>query len=206
MALLGRKLESLLVSHALPKSIIFIHSRSLTQQSNNNDSIVNAISNSFKKTHSWDALTKAFSSVQLTHSLVQQILLQLNHPDHARSALNFFYWSAKTQNFQHQIYSYCIAIHILVHAHQLTEAKILIQSALKNCASDSTSIVESLLGSYNVVGSCPLVFDLLVQAYAKLRMLEDGFEEMEDMDLKPYDETFSHLIEGCAKAGEMKAK
>ncbi|KAK6228998.1 hypothetical protein SCA6_017949 [Theobroma cacao] len=213
MALLNRKLGSLLVStsihhnpcFALPKSII-IHSHSLSQL-NNNDSIVNSISDSFKKTHNWGTLTKTFPSVQLTHSLVQQVLLQLKQPEHARSALNFFYWSAKSQNFQHQIYSYCIAIHILVHAKQLPEAKILLHSALKTSAPDSTRscILESLLGSYNVVGSSTLVFDLLVQAYAKLRMLEDAFEVCCYLENHGFSLTllsFNALLHGILKSGE----
>ncbi|XP_007022700.2 PREDICTED: pentatricopeptide repeat-containing protein At1g66345, mitochondrial isoform X1 [Theobroma cacao] len=213
MALLNRKLGSLLVStsihhnpyFALPKSII-IHSHSLSQL-NNNDSIVNSISDSFKKTHNWGTLTKTFSSVQLTHSLVQQVLLQLKQPEHARYALNFFYWSAKSQNFQHQIYSYCIVIHILVHAKQLPEAKILLHSALKTSAPDSTRscILESLLGSYNVVGSSTLVFDLLVQAYAKLRMLEDAFEVCCYLENHGFSLTllsFNALLHGILKSGE----
>ncbi|XWS10578.1 hypothetical protein CRYUN_Cryun38cG0008300 [Craigia yunnanensis] len=113
MALLNRKLQSVLISTSinntpsftLRKSII-VHSQSLTQ-SNNNDSMVNAISDSFKKTR------------------------------------------------------FCV--------------------------------VESLLGSYNIVGSSPLVFDLLVQAYAKLRMFEDGFEKSGENMIVWKD--YGHMIE-----------
>ena len=212
MALSSRKLQSFSFStstnntpFAVPKSIV-LHSQSLTQ-SNNNDSIVNAISELFKKTRNWDTLTKTLSSFQLTHSLVQQVLLQLKLPDHARSALNFFYWSAKIQKFQHQIYSYCIAIHILVRAQQLPEAKILLHSALKASESNSekSCVVESLLGSYKVVGSSTLVFDLLVQAYAKLRMFEDGFEVCCYLENHGFCLTllsFNALLHAMQKSGE----
>lgn len=212
MALLSRKLQSFLVSSSITNSpsfavtkTIIIPSQLLVQS--NSDSNVSVISDLFKKTHNWDTLTRTLSSVQLTHSLVQQVLLQLKLPEHARSALNFFYWSAKTQNFQHQIYSYCIAIHIVVHAQQLAEAKILIQSALKTSESNSTRfcLVESLLGSYKVVDSSPVVFDLLVQAYAKLKMFEDGFEVscyLENHGFCLNLSSFNALLHGMQKSGE----
>ncbi|PPD72890.1 hypothetical protein GOBAR_DD30213 [Gossypium barbadense] len=214
MALLSRKLHSVLVSSSITNTssfavtkTIIIPSQLLVQS--NNDSNVSVISDLFKKTHNWDTLTRTSSSVQLTHSLVQQVLLQLKMPELARSALNFFYWSAKTQNFQHQIDSYCIAIHIVVHAQQLAEAKILIQSALKTSESNSTRfcLVESLLGSYKVVDSSPLVFDLLVQAYAKLRMFEDGFEVscyLENHGFCLNLSNFNALFHGCKNLVKMQ--
>ncbi|KAB2032385.1 hypothetical protein ES319_D05G369600v1 [Gossypium barbadense] len=216
MALLSRKLHSVLVSSSITNTssfavtkTIIIPSQLLVQS--NNDSNVSVISDLFKKTHNWDTLTRTSSSVQLTHSLVQQVLLQLKMPELARSALNFFYWSAKTQNFQHQIDSYCIAIHIVVHAQQLAEAKILIQSALKTSESNSTRfcLVESLLGSYKVVDSSPLVFDLLVQAYAKLRMFEDGFEVscyLENHGFCLNLSNFNALFHGCKNLVKMQRK
>ncbi|GMI90006.1 Mitochondrial Intron Splicing Factor 26 [Hibiscus trionum] len=212
MALFSRKLKSFLVSPsindtpsvAVIKSIII---RSLSLMQSNNDSIVDVISDIFKETHDWDTLTRTLPSLQLTHSIVQQVLLQLQLPDHSRSALNFFHWSAKTQNFQHQIYSYCIAVHILVRAQQLADAKVLLHSALKTSESSSTRycMVEPLLGSYKVVGSSPLVFDLLVQAYAKLRMFEDGFEAccyLENHGFCLNLSSFNALLHGMQKSGE----
>ncbi|KAK8643720.1 hypothetical protein V6N13_013003 [Hibiscus sabdariffa] len=212
MALFCRKLQSFLVSTsinntpsvAVIKSIII---PSLSLKPSNNDSIVSVISGLFKETRNWDTLTRTLPPLQLTHSIVQQVLLRLQLPDHARSALNFFHWSAKTQNFQHQIYSYCIAVHILVRAQQLADAKVLLHSALKTNEARSTRycMVESLLGSYKVFDSSPLVFDLLVQAYAKLRMFEDGFEVccyLENHGLCLNLSSFNALLHGMQKSGE----
>ncbi|GLT78761.1 hypothetical protein SLA2020_502880 [Shorea laevis] len=178
MAFLRRKIQPFfstfvnrIPNFPVPK---FLHSR--TQS--NNEILIDAISDSFKKDHTWDTLTRKFISLQLNHSLAEQVLLRLQQPPHSRSALNFFYWSAKTKNLHHHLSSYCIMIHILVRAQQLADAKILLESVLKKNEIDipKLSVVESLLDSFKVVPSSPLVFDLLVQAYAKLRMLEGGFE------------------------------
>ncbi|KAL7213660.1 hypothetical protein ACSBR2_016230 [Camellia fascicularis] len=42
--------------------------------------------------------------------------------------------------------------------------------------SSQFSVVDSLLNSYKSCNSIPLVFDLLVQTYAKLRMIDTGFD------------------------------
>ncbi|CAL1398117.1 unnamed protein product [Linum trigynum] len=153
----------------------FLHS---VQQ---NQNVVESICNSVRASCNWDSLTKKFGSVGLTDSLVRGILLELREPPEAKRALGFFHWSAqRVINTVHGVHSYCIMVHILVGARLVTDARALLESVLKRSrAADHDSrfeVVDSLLDSYRVTVSNPLVFNLLVQGYAKLRMLEIGFE------------------------------
>lgn len=139
---------------------------------------VKAICDSFRRGFSWDRLSKQFSAVNLNDSIVEKVLLELKEPNDAKCALGFFHWSARMKDYQHNVWSYCITIHILVQAGLLIDARILIESVLKKCKEDTSKfkVVDLLVASYKVVVSTPLVFDLLVQGYAKLRMFEIAFD------------------------------
>ncbi|XP_021891398.1 pentatricopeptide repeat-containing protein At1g66345, mitochondrial [Carica papaya] len=146
-----------------------------------------AICDSLRAASNWETLSAKFSSIHLTDSLINTILLQLKEPTDAKRALGFFHWSAKTKNHPHGIRSYCIAIHILVRARLLIDARALLESLLKNTvivhgSREKFSVVDSLLDTYQVTNSIPLVLDLLVQGYAKLRMIEIGFDVCRRLD------------------------
>lgn len=65
-------------------------------------------------------------------------------------------------------------IHILVKARLVIDARALLESILKKNEGNSFdfSVVDSLLDSYEVTGSSPFVFDLLIQTCAKLRLID----------------------------------
>ncbi|KAK4602372.1 hypothetical protein RGQ29_011427 [Quercus rubra] len=159
-----------------PQSVVakFIHG--CTEA--NIDTVVNSICGSFRKGCNWDILTQNFDSVRLNDLIVEKVLLELKEPTDAKRALAFFHWSAQRKKFEHGNWSYCITIHILVQARLLTDARALLESVLKKNAGSHLrfSVVDSLLSSYKITVSTPFVFDLLVQAYAKLRMFEIAFD------------------------------
>ena len=126
--------------------------------------------NPFRKGCNWDILAQNFDSVRLNDLIVEKVLLELKEPTDAKRALAFFHWSAQRKKFEHGNWSYCITIHILVQAKLLTDARALLESVLKKNAGSHLrfSVVDSLLSSYKITVSTPFVFDLLVQAYAKL--------------------------------------
>ncbi|CAN0913805.1 Pentatricopeptide repeat-containing protein At1g66345, mitochondrial [Linum grandiflorum] len=116
-----------------------------------NQTLVKSICNSLRIGSNWNTLTERFGSVAFNDSLIGQILLELREPNDAKRALGFFHWSAahrgNTNNtLHHSVYSYCIMIHILVGAKLITDARALLESVLKR------------------------------NGYAKLRLLEAGFE------------------------------
>ncbi|EOA35002.1 hypothetical protein CARUB_v10020095mg [Capsella rubella] len=135
--------------------------------------LINAISKSLQSNDNWETLSTKFSSIDLSDSIVNQILLRFKQPESAKRALTFFHWSAHTRNLRHGTTSYAVAIHILVKARLLIDARALIESSLLN---PDSGLVDSLLDTYEVSSSTPLVFDLVVQCYAKIRDLELGFE------------------------------
>lgn len=140
---------------------------------------VNSICASLRKGLNWDALSRRYSSVELCNSMVEKVLLQLKEPIDAKCTLGFFHWSAQQKHFKHETSSYCIVIHILVRAKLIRDARTLLESVMKksfSCNSSRFSVVDSLLNSYKSCNSIPLVFDLLVQTYAKLRMIDTGFD------------------------------
>lgn len=149
-----------------------------TQLIHTDSDIVRAICDSLKRGWNWDTLTSKFHSVKLDGKLVESVLLQMKEPVDAKRALGFFHWVSHTKNFEHGVWSYSITIHILVRARLLMDARALIESVLKKNVGNSLkfSVVDSLLSSYEVTASNPFVFDLLVQAYAKIRMFETGFD------------------------------
>ncbi|CAL0299431.1 unnamed protein product [Lupinus luteus] len=145
-----------------------------------NDYDVSAVCNSFRKGWNWDIITKKFGSFKLSDSVVEQVLLEFRNPSDAKNALSFFHWSTKNTGFKHGTWSYCVVIHILVRARLVTDARALIESVLLKIKESSNSmrfsVVDSLLDGYKVYDSHPMVFDLLIQGYAKLRMVDIAFD------------------------------
>lgn len=141
-------------------------------------SIVTSICNSFRSGLNWETLTRKFHHVEFDEMLVEKILLELKEPIDAKRALGFFHWSSQKNNFEHGIHSYCMTIHILVQARLNLDARALIESVLKKTCGGSSRflVVDSLLSSYTITASNPFVFDLLIQAYSRLRMFETGFD------------------------------
>lgn len=155
-----------------------IHTLSLRLESetNENTSII-SITDSLKKGESWKTLSERFNSVKFTNPLVEKILLHLKEPINSRKALNFFHWSAKEMRFEHGLSNYCMIIHILVKGRLIKDAKAMLESILHKDFSDGDSqtsaVLDSLIGSYETVDSVPFVFDLFIQICAKLRMVND---------------------------------
>ncbi|KAK4353045.1 hypothetical protein RND71_028563 [Anisodus tanguticus] len=132
--------------------------------------IITNICNSLRKGENWETLTKKFKSFHFTTPIIQEILLHLKEPNDAKNALNFFHWSAKNSNTRHGFFIYCIIIHILAKSKLVRHANALIESALRT--ENVFVVLDSLIGSYKLVDSCPFVFDLFVQCCAKLRMID----------------------------------
>ncbi|KAL2498996.1 Pentatricopeptide repeat-containing protein [Abeliophyllum distichum] len=155
------------------------HNHTLKEPSEDtpDNKIITSILESLHKGLNWNALAQKFSSVQFTSSIVQNILLQLKEPINSRKALNFFHWSAQELHFQHGLSTYCIAIHIFVKSRLIKDAKALLESALMKSPSNGNShvftVLHSLIDTYEIVASIPLVFDLFIQTCAKLRMVDD---------------------------------
>ncbi|KAL1223184.1 Pentatricopeptide repeat-containing protein [Cardamine amara subsp. amara] len=149
------------------------HGFSSKTNPNPNEFLINAISKSLLHNETWETLSTKYSTVNLSNSVIQQILLRFKQPETAKSALNFFHWSAHNRNLRHGISTYAVTIHILVKSRLLIDARALIESSISNSDSD---LFNSLLDTYEISSSTPLVFDLLVQCYAKLRNFEIGFE------------------------------
>ncbi|KAJ6368130.1 hypothetical protein OIU78_000663 [Salix suchowensis] len=151
----------------------FLHDGSKTES----NTVVSSICDSLRRGYNWDTLNRKFESLQLNNLLVKNVLLELKEPNDAKRALGFFHWSAR-RNFVHGVQSYCMMIHILVQARLIMDAQALLESILKKSVGDPAKfvVVDSLLSSYKIIISNPLVFDLLVQAYAKLRMFDIGFD------------------------------
>ncbi|KAE9619572.1 putative pentatricopeptide [Lupinus albus] len=153
----------------------FIHTHLVS-----NDYDVSAVCNSFRKGWNWDIITNKFGSFKLSDSVVEQILLELKNPNDAKNALSFFHWSTKKMGFKHGTWSYCVVIHILVRARLVTDARALVESVLLKTKESSNSmrfsVVDSLLDGYKVYDSHPMVFDLLIRGYAKLRMVDIAFD------------------------------
>ncbi|CAH8383110.1 unnamed protein product [Eruca vesicaria subsp. sativa] len=148
---------------------------SISSHSNPDKILIDAISSSLQNNDTWHTLTTKFPTLNLPTSLINTILLRFNRPETAKRALTFFHWSSHTRNLRHVTSSYALTIHILVKARLLIDARALIESSLLNSTRDS-DLLDSLLDTYDVASSTPLVFDLLVQGYAKARLLESGLD------------------------------
>ncbi|XP_009797634.1 pentatricopeptide repeat-containing protein At4g21170-like isoform X1 [Nicotiana tabacum] len=140
----------------------------LTLQDSSN--IITSICNSLRRGENWEYLTKKFQSFHFTPPIIQQVLLTLKEPNDSKNALSFFHWSSRNCKFKHGVFTYCITIHILAKSKLVKDAKALLESALKN--ENLFVVLDSLIGSYKLVDSCPFVFDLFVQCCAKLRMID----------------------------------
>ncbi|XP_040993742.1 pentatricopeptide repeat-containing protein At1g66345, mitochondrial [Juglans microcarpa x Juglans regia] len=164
---------SLCVYSSKPVVAEFIHNDAKA-----NCDTVDSICSSFRRGWNWDRLTQKFDTFQLNDLIVEKVLLELKEPNDAKRALAFFHWSAQRKTIEHGIRSYCITIHILVRARLLMDARALLESVLKKSVGYSLpfSIVDILLSSYKITASSPFVFDLLIQAYAKLRMFDIAFD------------------------------
>ncbi|QHO34178.1 Pentatricopeptide repeat-containing protein [Arachis hypogaea] len=158
----------------------FQHLRLLHTQavSKHNNDDVTAICNSFRRGWNWDTISIKFGTFMLNDLMVERVLLELKDPSDAKCALGFFHWSTKRRNIEHGIRCYCIAIHILVGARLLNDACALLESLLNKTKESSSRVMvaDTLLGCYPVTDSHPIVFDLLIQAYAKLRLTDVAFE------------------------------
>ncbi|CAN1837227.1 Pentatricopeptide repeat-containing protein At1g66345, mitochondrial [Linum perenne] len=190
-------------SPQLPPPPTFLHSGT------ENQTIVKSICNSLRIGCNWDSLTGKFGSVGFNDSLIGQILLELREPHDARRALGFFHWSAQRGNFLHGVYSYCIMVHILVGARLFTDARALIESVLKRKHGSKFEVVDSLLDSYRVTIPNPLVFNLLVQCYAKLRMHEIDlmwkvYERVISRRIYPDEATIRTVVAGLCKQGKLQ--
>ncbi|PRQ20725.1 putative tetratricopeptide-like helical domain-containing protein [Rosa chinensis] len=169
---LRRITQSLILLKPINQRTQLIHTHSAP------NNVVRAICDSFRTGWNWDALTSRFDSLKLDGKLVESVLLELKEPVDAKRALGFFHWASNRKGFDHGVWSYSIAIHILVRAKMVMDARALIESVLKKNVGNELkfSVVDSLLSSYEVTASNPFVFDLLVQTYAKMRMFETGFD------------------------------
>lgn len=156
----------------LPKSI---HTKPTppTASSSSSSDITGVLINGGK----WDALTARFGSITLTNSLVEQVLLDLKEPSDAKKALLFFHWSStQHSSFHHSLRSYSIAIHILVRSGLFIDARALLESAITKTSQPESCLLDALLSTYEATPSGPRVFDILVQTYAKMRMLDHAFD------------------------------
>ncbi|CAA7034577.1 unnamed protein product [Microthlaspi erraticum] len=166
--------------------------------------LIDTITKSLRDGENWDTLSTKYSSVVFSDPLVEKILLRFKQPETAKRALTFFHWSARTSNLRHGISTYAVAIHILVKARLLIDARALIESALLN---SSSSLLDSLLATYEVSSSTPLVFDLLIQEIAKLRYLELGFDVFQkliaDRRFSPSVITLNTLLHFSAKSNRI---
>jgi pentatricopeptide repeat protein len=138
------------------------------------------ISEFLKSNHSsgnfnWATLTSTFGSIPLTQHIIESVLLQLKEPIYAKKALSFFHWCASDSNpspFQHGPRSYCLMVHILVHAGFLRDAHALLESSINR----NFSLVETIWDTYASVLPGSRVFDILVQTYVKLSMVAPAFD------------------------------
>lgn len=161
-----------------------------TSKQDGNINIVSAICDSFRRGRNWDAVSCEFGSVELSDSLVEQVLLELKDPIDAKTALGFFHWFAKTHRFKHGVRSYSIAIHVLLRAGLVTDAKALLESLANNNTESPAvrAVVDSLIDTSEVVvsGSHAPVLDLLIQAYAKARLTNVAFDVCRYVDSRGF--------------------
>lgn len=149
----------------------------LSQPKINYNNGITSIIDSLHRGESWKTLSEKFGSVKFTNTLVANVLLQLKEPINSRKALKFFHWTGKETNFEHGLSCYCLIIHILVKGGLIKDAKAMFVSVLAKDSFDGNppvfAVLNSLIESYGIVDSVPLVFDLFVQTCAKLRIVDD---------------------------------
>ncbi|KAL8194013.1 hypothetical protein R6Q57_026255 [Mikania cordata] len=147
------------------------------------------ICNSFPKNLNWQTLNQniKFHDVRRS-SVINKVVIQLKDPPNAKKALSFFQWSSHFTGITHHTHTYAIVILILVNAKLIKDASALIESVLTrsvtgNCNNNDgyvscsvVSLVHSFISSYEVTGSSPFVFDLLVHICSKLRMTNEAVD------------------------------
>ncbi|PKA55167.1 Pentatricopeptide repeat-containing protein [Apostasia shenzhenica] len=141
--------------------------------------LISSISNLLRNGGKWESLSSKFGSAQLEDNIVERILLNLKEPVDAKSALLFFHWSSHCWKHQHCLKSHSIVIHILVRANLLADARVLIESVITKNSDHGDSkylVVDALLSTYELAVPDPRVFDLLLQAYSRMRMVEQAFD------------------------------
>ncbi|KAK9106040.1 hypothetical protein Scep_022884 [Stephania cephalantha] len=179
-----RNLHRILINTHISKSPNSIH----TTTAKDPNQITHMLCDSFRRDKNWDSLTKQFRSIPFTDQIVEKVLLELKNPIDAKRALNFFNWSANRAKSKHGVRCYCIAIHILVRARLIVEAKALIESVVKE--SSGLEVLETLISTSKIEFlssfSNSLAFDLLVQTYSKLRMFLVAFDACKQLEQNGY--------------------
>ncbi|KAK3002722.1 hypothetical protein RJ639_018223 [Escallonia herrerae] len=146
----------------------------------------------------------------LNTSIISKVLLQLKSSPDAKLALGFFHWSAHHKQTKHEPSSYCIAVHILVKAKLIKDARALLEAILTRAATESSSVfsvVETLVSSYAVTESTHFVFDLLVQTCAKLRLIDGVMDVVYYLDERGFKlgvisyNTLIHVVEKSGQPG-----
>lgn len=162
----------------------FVHTQAEEPTTN---ATVGDLCDALRRGCNWDTLIQRFGFVEFSDLIIEKVLLQLKEPTDARRALGFFHWSSqrKKSKCQHGVRPYCIVIHILVRARLLVDSRALLESVLRKCEREDNPMflfVDTLLGTYRATDSTPLVFDLLIQTYAKLRQFEVAFHVFHRLD------------------------
>ncbi|KAL5062804.1 hypothetical protein RYX36_024541 [Vicia faba] len=132
----------------------------------------------------WEKLNPL--SKTLTPFTIQHILLKLQN-DHVLS-LKFFNWVHTHNPNSHTLHTHSFLLHILTKNRNFKTA----QSIFSRIITDS-NLFESLLHSYRLCNSSPLVFDALFKTFAhmnKLRNATDTFVRMKEYGFFP-------AIESC---------
>ncbi|KAL1534617.1 pentatricopeptide repeat-containing protein, mitochondrial [Salvia divinorum] len=187
-----------------------VHTSSELKTNDSNNGITSII-DSLHRGESWKTLSQKYGSVHFTNPLVANILLHLKEPINSRKALKFFHWTAKEVNLEHELSNYCLIIHILVKGGLIKDAKAMFESILEKNGLEGNykifPILDLLMETYGVVDSVPLVFDLFVQACAKLRIVDgiiDAFELLFDngfvLSVISFN-TLLHVLQKCGNVG-----
>lgn len=194
------------ISLSFPSSV---HTLSELKTSDSDNGITSII-DSLNRGESWKTLSQKYGSVNFTNPLVANILLQLKEPINSRKALKFFHWTAKEANLEHELSNYCLIIHILVKGGLIKDAKAMFESILEKSDLEGNyqifPVLDSLMETYGVVDSVPLVFDLFVQACAKLRIVDgiiDACELLFDNGFVLSVISFNTLLHVLQKSGNV---
>ncbi|XP_020209403.1 pentatricopeptide repeat-containing protein At1g66345, mitochondrial [Cajanus cajan] len=189
-------------------SKLFSKASHLQSKARLEDSVVCALCTSFREGRNWDAVTREFGALELNDSSVEQVLLHLNSPTDAKAALGFFHWAAKRHNgFQHATRSYCIAIHLLLGARLVTDARALLQSLAQRNTDTRTvrAVVDSLLDTCHLSTSRSLAVNLFIQAYAKAKLTDLAFDAcryVEDRGFSVSVVSFNALLHAVQRSHE----
>ncbi|KAJ0485937.1 putative tetratricopeptide-like helical domain superfamily [Helianthus annuus] len=140
---------------------------------------ITVVCKSFPNNLNWQTLNRNLKETDIRNSsIINRVLIQLKDPPNAKKALSFFHWSSHFTNITHQTHTYALVIHILVKAKLIKDASALIESVLTRSVTDNgvLPLVHSFMNSYEVTGSSPFVFDVLVQICSKLRMIDEAID------------------------------